>query len=450
MSNFCDQTIVELIGGNGGNGAVSFRREKHVPRGGPDGGDGGNGGNIILIADQNINTLVDYNTKKLYKAVDGNNGHGKYSSGKMGEDLILKMPLGTKVIDHNTNELLVDLKTHGQKFIAATGGKGGLGNSNFKSSIHQAPKFAELGEEGEQKMVLLELQLVADVGIIGFPSAGKSTLISRISNAKPKIADYPFTTLIPNLGVVDMKKYDKNEKSSFVVADIPGLIEGAHKGKGLGHTFLRHVSRTEVLVHLIDPTRCSVEDFSIINAELDAYDKRLSSKNQIIVISKTDTQTPDELKDFIKKLKKKNPKIKSHIHVISSITGEGINEIVFDMYKQITQHKSDQREQLEYDETKILDTSEKVYRPHLREKKFEVKFIRKKIEAATGKERRTFDVTGKRIEQVVKMTDLSNPEGVERIYHFMKKMGINNELISLGAQAGDKIRIGDQTFTMRP
>ncbi|HLG26130.1 MAG TPA: GTPase ObgE, partial [Candidatus Gracilibacteria bacterium] len=380
MSNFCDQTIVEFIGGSGGNGAISFRREKYVPKGGPDGGDGGSGGNVILLADGNINTLVDYSTKKLFAAEDGEKGRGANSFGKTGSDLLLKVPAGTLVIDHETKEILFDLKRHGEKFVVARGGRGGMGNTHFKSSVHQVPRFAETGEEGQKRIVTLELQLVADVGIIGFPSAGKSTLISRISNAKPKIAAYPFTTLIPNLGVVDMKMLDKREKGSFVVADIPGLIEGAHAGKGLGHKFLKHVSRTEALVHLVDPTRESVEDFRIINKELAAFDERLSKKNQLVAISKSDAISAEDLKKFKKDLEKKNPSLKGELHVISSVTGEGIKELVFEMYERVQKWRTAREKDLSAQEQR-LEQEEKVFRPHLEKKKFEVALRRTKKEA---------------------------------------------------------------------
>lgn len=450
MSNFCDKTTVTFIAGKGGDGAVSFRREKHIPRGGPDGGDGGNGGDIVLMADESINTLADFNTKKQFKATDGGNGGKKNMTGKTADPLILPVPAGTLIIDPQTQELLADLKKHGKTVTVAKGGKAGLGNTRFKSSIHQAPRFAENGEEGEEKTVLMELQLVADIGIIGVPSAGKSTLISRISNAKPKIADYPFTTLIPNLGVVDMQTFDKSMKESFVVADIPGLIEGAHKGKGLGHTFLRHVSRTEILVHLIDPTRANPSDYETIKNELEAYDKRLSKKSQTILISKTDAVTQEELNDFIIALKKKYPSLKKkEILSISSVTGEGIKELAFHLFKQVKTLRLQQEQKRK--STKIVpQKDEKVFRPHLEKKKFEIRFVRTKMEAAENKKRRIFDVTGKRIEQVVKMTDTTNEEGVERIYHFMKKMGIKKELQSLGAKIGDKIRIAGKTFRIRP
>lgn len=468
MSIFCDQTVVQFIGGKGGNGAVHFHREKFVARGGPDGGDGGQGGSIILEADINLNTLQDFNIGKIFKAGDGANGQKNNMSGKAGEDLILKVPAGTILRDDKTKELLCDLKKHGQRYVVAKGGRGGFGNEHFKSSIHKTPQFAELGEEGEVRTVLMELQLVADVGIIGFPSAGKSTLISRISNAKPKIAAYPFTTLIPNLGVVAMSRFDKRNKDSFVVADIPGLIEGAHRGKGLGHKFLRHVSRTEVLVHLIDPTRENPVDYIIINEELEAYNKNLATKEQIIVISKGDAVDEETLKKFKKELEKLNPtrpaglpgkqreraaransSLKKKILILSSVTGEGLKELVFEMYKRVQEWRKRRQEMLEEDEKIIEMADEKIFRPHLEKKKFEVIFRRTKLEAATKKIRNIFDVQGDRIEQVVKMTDVQNEEGLERIYHFLKKMGIMSELKKQGAKAGDRIRIAGKTFLMR-
>lgn len=444
---FCDQTLVEFIAGKGGDGSISFRREKFIPRGGPDGGDGGNGGNIILIADENLNTLSDFNMKKIFRAEDGQNGKKKNASGKTAEDLSLKVPAGTIIQNNETGEQIADLKKHGQTIIIAKGGKGGLGNQNFKSSVHQAPQFAETGEEGQVIMAKLELKMVADVGIIGFPSAGKSTLISRISNAKPKIADYPFTTLIPNLGVVDMKTFDKRHSGSFVVADIPGLIEGAHRGKGLGHKFLKHISRTEILVHLLDPTRDNIDDLAVINKELEAFDERLARKNQIIVVSKSDTRDSGSLKDFIKKIKKADKSIKD-LFIISSVTGDGLKELVFEMYKRVNEFRDNRSEELAKSE-KIILTEEKIYRPHLKKVKFEVIFRRTKEEGETGKQRKIFDVKGQRIEQVVNMTDIVNPEGLERIYHFLNKMGIQKELKKRGARDGDRVRIAGKTILMR-
>lgn len=449
MSNFCDQTVVKFIAGKGGNGAVHFHREKYVAFGGPDGGDGGKGGSVILIADENINTLIDYSTKRILKAEEGGNGQKNNMTGKDGEDLLLKVPAGTMLKDAETGELFGDLKKHGQKIVIARGGKGGLGNQNFKGSFHRIPEFAEYGEEGEVRDVLLELKLVADIGIIGFPSAGKSTLISRVSNAKPKIAAYPFTTLIPNLGVVNMRQYDKNEGASFVVADIPGLIEDAHKGKGLGHEFLRHVSRTQFLVHLIDPTREDAKDYKIINEELKAYDKSLSEREQIVVINKIDAIDEESLKAYEKEVIKTDKKLKGKILHISAVTGEGIKELIFAMYKKIQEQKQTKQQELESKLEVIEAGVEKIFRPHEENKKFKITFRRTKLEASTERNRKIFDLEGDRIEQVVRMTDIDNPEGLERIYHYFKKMGIRDELKRQGAKVGDRIRVAGKTIIMR-
>lgn len=456
MSTFCDQTVVEFIAGKGGDGMVHFRREKYIARGGPDGGDGGNGGGIVLVADDNLNTLIDFNTKKIFQAENGGNGKTANAFGKEGEDLTLKIPAGTILKDYASGNVIADLKKHGQKVLIARGGRGGMGNTHFKSSTHKAPQFAERGEEGERRVVLMELQLVADVGIIGFPSAGKSTLISRISNAKPKIADYPFTTLIPNLGVVDMKMFDKRQEGSFVVADIPGLIEGAHKGKGLGHEFLRHVSRTELLIHMIDPTRGTpAQDYKIINHELKAHDERLAGKDQITVINKIDAVDENTIKEHEKELVKNNKNLKGKIFRISAVTGAGLKELVFEMFRRVSEMRASQMRMLEESAAAVVPDAqsvngeEKIFRPHVENKKFTVTFVRNKLEAESQKMRKIFDVTGFRIEQVVKMTDIHNPEGMERVFHFLRKMGIMRELKRMGATAGDKLRIAGKTLRMR-
>jgi len=344
---------------------------------------------------------------------------------------------------------LYDLETHGQKFLVARGGKGGLGNSHFKSSVHQAPKIAELGEKGQVMKCRLELQLVADIGIIGFPSAGKSTLISSISNAKPKIADYPFTTLIPNLGVVNMAKFVGKNRDTFLVADIPGLIEGAHEGKGLGHEFLRHVSRTDLLIHLIDPTRNNIEDFEVINRELNKYKTSLSEKKQLIAISKADLYPDFDVDEYLSLLKKKYPALRrKKIYVISSVAGHGIKEMVTDAYKALKAIREEKHKDLLI-LTEEMSKEQKVFRPHLEKNKFEVVYRRSKIEAESGKTRKIFDVLGMRIEQVVKMTDFGNPDAVERVFHFMKKMGILSELRKKSASPGDRIRIAGITLIMR-
>lgn len=293
---FIDEAKIEVIAGNGGNGAVSFRREKYIPMGGPDGGDGGRGGSVYAVADENINTLIEYRFVKKYRANNGEKGHGSDRYGKGADDIELKMPIGTQIKDADTGEILGDLTTHGQKICLAKGGKGGLGNIHFKSSVNRSPKQATPGEEGEQRSLFLELKVLADVGLLGMPNAGKSTLIRAVSAARPKVADYPFTTLHPNLGVVRL-----DDNASFVMADIPGLIEGAAEGAGLGHRFLKHLSRTGLLLHLVDMapfdenTDPAAEYLAIID-ELRRYDEALYNKPRWLVLNKID-MLPENEKD---------------------------------------------------------------------------------------------------------------------------------------------------------
>lgn len=433
---FCDEAKVTFIAGKGGNGCVSFRREKFIPYGGPDGGDGGNGGNVILIADENITTLSDYRTKKLFKAKDGEMGKGKNQHGKNAEDIMLKVPVGTLIMDPDTNEVYEDLKKHGKKYTIVRGGEGGRGNSRFASSTFQAPRFAEIGEEGEEIEVILELKLIADVGIIGLPSAGKSTLISCISNAKPKIADYPFTTLIPNLGIVHVGKVTKsNINDSFVTADIPGLIEGAHQGKGLGDEFLKHVARTKLLIHIIDVNEKDLAaSYKSINEELKKYDKRLAKKPQIIAINKIDTVDEELVEMLLKDLKKQIKK--SEIYAISAVTGKGIPELIHAVYKNLKKIREEEKpEQIAERKT------HKIFKPHLKmaSKRFEVKQVRKN----------TFLVRGKSIEKMIQMTDFSNEEAVERMYQTFEKSGVYKELIKKGAKDGDKLQITNKIIIFR-
>lgn len=453
MNKFCDKTTIQCFAGKGGNGASHFRREKYVAHGGPDGGDGGHGGNIIFIADENINTLIEFHTKKIFKAEEGQNGAKSHMRGKDGENLILKVPVGTIVYLEPDHLPVVDLKEKGQIEIIVRGGRGGMGNAHFKSSTNQAPTIAEIGEDGETKSLTLELQLVADVGIIGIPSAGKSTLISRISNAKPKIADYPFTTLIPNLGVVDMKKYDRSINDSFVIADIPGLIEGAHEGKGLGYEFLRHISRTALIVHLLDLTSEDlIKDYKTINKELEAYNPLLVNKAQVVVLNKTDVALEEDIKKLEKALIKTNPKLKGEIYKISAVNGENLKPLIFELYQktqEIREKNKTEKIITKKQETKDSLEEEIIYRPGLTKRKFTVTFRREKFEAETQKTRKIFDITGDRIEQIVKMTNSLESEGLERIYHHLHIMGIRNELRKKGAQPGDKLRIAGKTFTMR-
>lgn len=437
MSKFCDITVIKCVAGTGGNGASHFRREKYIDKGGPDGGDGGRGGDIVFQADENLNTLIEFHTKKNYRADDGGNGQKSLMHGADGEDLILIVPVGTIIYDNSKKVVLADLKTHGQQALIVRGGRGGLGNAHFKSSTNQAPTFAEHGEPGQQMELKLELKLVANVGIIGIPSAGKSTLISRISNARPKIADYPFTTLVPNLGVVDMRAFDKHDHYSFVVTDIPGLIEGAHEGKGLGHEFLRHVSRNQILLHLIDATsQDPLKDYEVINKELIKYEQTLAEKEQLVVINKIDAIDKTELKSLIKKFEQKYPKLKKHIHSISAVTGENLKEMLYVLADKVKQHQHALLEEEHHDDE--IGT----LKPAIRKNKVEVKFVRKKIDPKSGRGKIIWDVFSERFEQLVNMTDLEDPEGLERVYHFLERLGIKHQLRKKGAQPGDRIRIG--------
>ncbi|MFC1655317.1 GTPase ObgE [Patescibacteria group bacterium] len=433
---FCDQAKVELTAGKGGNGCVSFRREKFIPYGGPDGGDGGEGGDVTLLADENVTTLSDYRTKKRFRADEGESGRGKNQHGKNAEAIILKVPVGTLVMDPETNQVYEDLNDHGKKYTIVRGGKGGKGNARFASSIFQAPRFAEIGEPGESIEVILELKLIADVGIIGLPSAGKSTLISRISNAKPKIANYPFTTLIPNLGIVNVGQVTKsNINDSFVTADIPGLIEGAHQGKGLGDEFLKHVARTKLLIHIVDVNEKDiVSGYRTINDELRKYDKQLSKKPQILAINKVDTIDNELVELLLKDIKGKIRKPK--IYVISAVTGEGIPELIHAVYKDLKEIREH-----EASEKTIVKKVHKVFKPHLKiaSKRFEVKKVRKN----------TFLVRGKAIEKMIQMTDFSKEEAVERMYLSFEKTGVYKELIKLGAQDGDKLQITNKIIIFR-
>jgi GTP-binding protein len=322
---FIDQVTISVKAGDGGDGCCSFRREKHIPLGGPDGGDGGRGGDLILQVESNLSTLIDLRYKKLYEAENGKSGKGNQMTGRSGKDLIVCLPPGTLVKNKETDELLVDLKEPGQQFVVAEGGNYGQGNMRFKSATNRAPKKFGRGKPGESCQLFLELKLLADVGIIGFPNAGKSTLISRISNARPKVAEYPFTTLVPNLGIVRL-----DEGESFVAADIPGLIEGAHKGKGLGHQFLRHIERTRLLLHLIDFSDIESDNildrYQKLQNELKAFSENLFDKPQILVATKMDD--PQSVIN-LEKLKPALKEINSSLLTISSVTGEGVEQLLW-------------------------------------------------------------------------------------------------------------------------
>jgi len=321
---FIDECTIDVRAGAGGDGKVAFRREPNVPRGGPAGGDGGNGGSVILVADEQLGTLLDLRYQKHYKAKNGEPGFDRDKYGASAADVIVRVPVGTVVHDVDTDEVLCDLSTAGQRFVAAQGGKGGRGNIHFATSTYQAPTKSEPGEPGQERKLRLELKLLADAGLVGYPNAGKSTFISAVSRARPKIADYPFTTLVPNLGVVGLPG-----GRSFVLADIPGLIEGASEGHGLGHRFLRHVERTRVLLHLIEvsaePGRDPVHDYDVINRELERYSPELAGRPQVVALSKLDlTETRESLPTWREKFAARGVEL----HAVSAATGEGVQELL--------------------------------------------------------------------------------------------------------------------------
>jgi len=417
---FYDRAKVYVKGGDGGNGAVAFRREKYVPLGGPSGGDGGNGGNVVFVADEGLRTLVDFRYQRHYKAERGQHGQGKGMHGKNAADLVVRVPVGTVIKDADTGEFIADMTADGQRVVVAAGGRGGRGNARFAGAANKAPRLAEKGEPGEERWIEMELKLLADVGLVGFPNAGKSTLISRISAAKPKVADYPFTTLVPNLGVVRMP-----DGSSFVVADIPGLIEGAHQGAGLGHEFLRHIERTRVLIHVVDMAgpegRDPLEDFRTVNRELKAYNPKLARRPQVAAANKMDL--PDA-EDNLKRFKAEFGD--SHeIFPISAVTGEGIDSLLFRVAEVLTTAGPAEP---------VVQEEEKVTR------------VAAAPRFSVLREGEVFVVGGKEIERLYAMTDLSNEDAVKRFLRILKVMGVEDELRGQGAKTGDTVRIGNLEF----
>ncbi|MDI6799351.1 MAG: GTPase ObgE [Actinomycetota bacterium] len=426
---FIDEARIYVKGGDGGSGCVSLHREKYRPKGGPDGGDGGDGGSVIFEVDEGLRTLVDFCYRKQFKAERGVHGQGNNKHGKRGEDLVLRAPPGTVVKDEK-GEILFDLTYHGQQGIVAHGGRGGRGNAHFVSASRKLPRFAEKGEPGEERWLNLELKLLADVGLIGYPNVGKSTLISRLSAAKPKIADYHFTTIVPNLGVVTLA-----DGQSFVMADIPGLIEGAHKGVGLvGHDFLRHISRTAILVHVLDLAqvegRSFKDDFEKVNNELKLYDERIFARPQIVVGNKTDLGSAkaevDGAKEYFKS--KGYPFV-----AISAITGEGIDDLLWLI-----------KEKLDLTPGEELLGQIKSFRVYKYDKREEDDFFEVK------KEKGTYHVVGKSVERMVVMTDLGNEEALSYLQQRLKKLGVEEALTRAGAKGGDQIMISKVIFDFQP
>ncbi|MBQ9267135.1 MAG: GTPase ObgE [Clostridia bacterium] len=419
---FIDYAKITIISGNGGNGAISFRREKYVANGGPDGGDGGKGGSVYFQVDLGLNTLIDFRYKKKFVAKNGENGRGSRCAGKSAEDLYIKVPQGTIVKDAATGKILADLSEVGQVECILKGGKGGKGNCHFATPTRQIPNFAETGEPGMEREVILELKLIAEVGLLGYPNVGKSTILSRMTLATPKIADYHFTTLEPSLGVVKLKNGD-----SFVMADIPGLIEGASEGVGLGLQFLRHVERTKILLHVVDVAgtegRDPVEDFEKINQELKKYSEKLSKKLQIVAANKIDVLQND---DNFARLEKVAKEKGYEVFKISAVTGEGLEELftyVAKVLKEIPQEE--------------LDESEKIAYYSLEEE--EIPWV---IKRDGGK----FVISGKEIETIMRRINFSDYESLAYFHNTLKKMGIDAELRRMGIKEGDIVKIFDWEF----
>lgn len=423
---FIDEVKINVKAGDGGAGCAAFRREAHVPKGGPDGGDGGPGGDVVLEADGTLSTLIDYHYKRHFKAERGTHGKGSSRDGAHGDDLVLKVPKGTLVRDSDSGEVIGDLTREGQQLIVARGGGGGRGNRHFVTATRRAPTFAELGEPAEERWIELELKLLADAALVGLPSVGKSSLIARMSAARPKIADYPFTTLVPNLGVVT------SGERSFVVADIPGLIEGASDGAGLGHAFLRHIERTALILHVVDLSgsyegRDPLGDIEVINRELVAHAEELAVRPQIMVGNKADAEGAEENSARVAAwaAERELPYFE-----VSAVTGEGIGPLIRAVAEAVHEIRvaAAEYEPAEYEREYI----------HVPERDRDVSVER----AADG----GWDVTGVGVERIVIKTDMYNEEAVAYLQHRLQKMGVEGRLLAAGARNGDTVHIGPVSF----
>ncbi|MFR7985134.1 GTPase ObgE [Zhenpiania hominis] len=423
---FVDRAKITIRSGKGGNGAVSFRREPYVPEGGPDGGDGGKGGDVIFMADNSLRTLMDFRYKRKYQAENGQDGMKKKKFGKDGKNLIIKVPPGTVVIDEESGLVMKDLVEAGDSFVAAKGGKGGKGNVHYKNSVRQAPNFAEAGGFAKERSVILEMKLIADVGLVGFPNVGKSTLLSVATSAKPKIADYHFTTIDPNLGVVQI--YD----TSFVMADIAGIIEGAHQGAGLGFRFLKHIERTKVLIHVVDVSgsegRDPLEDFEKINSELEAYNPRLLKKPQIVAANKMDMVDEDgpEYKHFKEAIEAKGYKV----FPMSAPLNLGVKEVLAEAAFQLD-HLAQEPEEEEYVE--LFDFEKDDQDPDYR-----TVYVEREDDA--------YVLTGKQLEKIFNSTNFNDSGSLRYLYKYIEKSGAMDELKEMGVEEGDTIRIFDYEF----
>ncbi|QUH26763.1 GTPase ObgE [Serpentinicella alkaliphila] len=423
---FIDKASIQLKAGKGGNGAVAFRREIYVPAGGPSGGDGGKGGDIIFIVDKGMRTLMDFRYKRHYQAPNGEDGKSKNMFGKDGEDLVLKVPPGTVIKDEKTGRILADLTDEVTSKVIAKGGRGGRGNTNFKSATRQAPKFATAGELGDELTVTLELKLIADVGLVGFPNVGKSTILSIVTSAKPKVADYHFTTLTPNLGVVSTKFGD-----SFVLADIPGLIEGAHTGVGLGHEFLRHVERTKVLIHVLDVAglegRDPIEDFEKINSELELYSEKLTHKPQIVAANKIDIPGSEENYSLLQEYMK-NKGIE--VFPISAVTNKGMD----DLFARVS------------GKLKEVEEYEKANPPIVEEEKLYTLEKEDRYQFTVTKENDTFIIEGKFLLKLIDSVNFDDMESLSYFQKTLRRRGVIDKLKEMGVQDGDTVKIYDVEF----
>ena len=412
--SFVDEARIKVQAGDGGNGSVAFRREPYKPKGGPEGGDGGDGGSVILRADPSIGTLLDLRDNPHIRAPRGGHGEGARRHGAAGDNRVVLVPPGTVVFDE-AGVLLADLPVSGHEVVVAKGGRGGRGNARFATAARRAPAFADKGEPGERRDLRLELRLLADVGLVGFPNAGKSTLIARISAARPKIADYPFTTLTPNLGVVRV------EEDTFVVADIPGLVEGAHAGKGLGHRFLRHVSRAAVLVYLVDLAamdRDPVSDFDVLRNEVESFDPELARRPALVIATKVDAGS-DRLDEVIERVPSVIP--------VSAVTGEGLDELLRGLNELVSKARAESPVPAGY-----------------------VRHVTKDDPVEVRKEDGAWRVVGRRAERAVMATDMNNEEAVARLQRSLITMGVEKVLDRAGAREGDEVRIGEVSFDYEP
>lgn len=419
---FIDTAKIYVKSGDGGDGAISFRREKYVPNGGPDGGDGGNGGNVILIADRNLTTLLDFRYKRKYVAEKGQNGSGSKSFGKKGEDLYIKVPMGTVVIDNATKKIMADLVHEGDSYIVAKGGKGGKGNYHFATPTRQAPNFAEPGMPGEEREIILEIKLLADVGLVGFPNVGKSTLLSMVTKAKPKIANYHFTTLKPNLGVVKVEGVPP-----FVMADIPGIIEGASEGVGLGFDFLRHIERTRLLIHVVDISgvegRNPIDDFKKINNELRNYDVKLWDRPQIIAANKSDMLYDEKVfENFKNELNKMGY---DKVFKISAATREGVDDLIKEAARILSTIPV---KDLEIDPEDMYVEEDKKFTYNIR------------------KENGIFIIEGSFVDRLLRSVNVNDPDSLRYFHKVLKNKGIMDELKELGIEDGDTVRLNDFEF----